>query len=139
MSVDVVDKIKEDDEGFMSIDESNLTPQNVPLLLLEIPILHSKYLKGYSKNRRVAEELKQSIKEYYAKYYYAKITSKIRKFTKHDIETMVEGETEYIEMVNKHIIFKNRQDYYELKLKSLKDVSFALKSYIEWEKFLAGA
>ena len=139
MSVDVVDKIKEDEDGFMSIDESHLTPQNVPLLLLEIPILHSKYLKGYSKNRRVAEELNQSKKEYYAKYYHDKITSKIRKYSKHDIETLVEGETQYIELVNKHIIFKNRQDYYELKLKSLKDVSFALKSYIEWEKFLAGA
>lgn len=106
--------------------------------LLEIPKLHSKYLRFYFKEKNKLIKLESELKILYSKrWYYYKNDYDHTIEDKH-IQWHIDGDEEY----SKKLLAVNRQkhlvDYFNQLIKKSNTLSFDIKNIVDWERFVSG-
>lgn len=119
---------------------------------LKIPKLHSKYLRTLSTTRLKLKQLRNNLAEMRKikwQYYNGHLNSnqemldklgleKFKFILKADIGIYMDSDKDLIEITNKITYYEEMTKTIETILQELKNRVWELKSYIEWERFIAG-
>lgn len=108
--------------------------------LLDGPIFYSTLLQLFVKENKNLNLLEQEKDELYASLYrHFKYDSDVRWETKHEIETQMYTTKPYIAILSKIEDQQEIVTYLQQQLENVKSLSFAIKNYIDWQKFVSGA
>ena len=108
--------------------------------LLDGPIFYSTLLQLFVKENKNLNLLEQEKDELYASLYrHFKYDSDVRWETKHEIETQMYTTKPYIVILSKIEDQQEIVTYLQQQLENVKSLSFAIKNYIDWQKFVSGA
>lgn len=119
--------------------------------LINIPILHSKYLDILAKNRRMAKDAEfqfNKIKKLKWEYYTGKLDDKVLKqygwepfpyVLKSDIQTYIDSDEDIRKYLVKKQVHDDIVDVCTAILKELNSRTFQLKDFIAWERFIQGS
>lgn len=119
--------------------------------LINIPILHSKYLDILAKNRRMAKDAEfqfNKIKKLKWEYYTGKLDDKVLKqygwepfpyVLKSDIQTYIDSDDDIRKYLVKKQVHDDIVDVCTAILKELNSRTFQLKDFIAWERFIQGS
>lgn len=108
--------------------------------LLDGPIFYSTLLQLFVKENKNLNLLEQEKDELYASLYrHFKYESDVRWETKHEIETQMYTTKPYIVILSKIEDQQEIVTYLQQQLENVKSLSFAIKNYIDWQKFVSGA
>lgn len=129
------------------IDETELGMEAI-----KIPNLHNKYLKIFMIERVVLHKLKtqqKKIKKTLVEYYLGELDKSelaelgraqfYKRLLKNEIDTYIESDDMYIDIVLKVAAQDEKVSYLESILKSLNNRNFQIKSAIDWNKLTMGA
>jgi hypothetical protein len=118
--------------------------------LLEIPILHSKYLNILSNHRLLSTQAEfkyKKMKKIKWEYYMGKMDDEdLQKYgwkpfpyvLKSDISTYLESDEDLNKYLAQKVLHDEIVDVCQSIMKELNSRTFQLKSYIDWEKFVSG-
>lgn len=116
-----------------------LTKENVLLKNIEIPKLYSKYLDIFSILLKKYKSLfRKSEILYKNKYHYYKYDFKYDLKNKSEIDLYVEGDKDYIELKKQVDESELMLKYVEKTLNNINTMSYNIKNFIEYTKFLNG-
>ena len=131
-------------------EDTTIDSTNVDLELLKIGSLHSKYLNILSQHRLLVKDaefkynrMKKLKWEYYsgkmseedlAKHGWEPFSFKL----KSDIPTYMEADEDIIRIQEKKVYHEEAVKVIEYILNELKQRTWQLRSYIDWEKFVGG-
>lgn len=121
--------------------------------LLNIPKLHCKYLQCLNEHKLASIKLKSEydiLKNIKIEYYLGHLDEEtlnqygweqfdLKLGTKGNIDRYLSADKELIKLLNKKSYHDNTASTIESILNEIKNRNWELRSYIEWEKFLAGA
>jgi len=126
--------LKEHIDKKITLDITKLNAQ-----LLESPILYSSVLQLFIKENKILNNLEIEKDEKYASLYkHFKYDSDVRWETKHEIESQMYSDKSYLMILSKIEDQQEVVTYLQQQLENIKNMSFAIKNYIEWQQFLAG-
>ena len=119
---------------------------------LKIPRLHQKYYKIYSTEKLLMRKLEAELKIFQSikyEYYAGELAQEDlrehgwepfpKKVLRADIPRMVDSDRQVIERTLKNALQKEKVDFCDAIIKSLRDRGFLIKSAIDWRKFTSGA
>lgn len=118
--------------------------------LLDIPILHSKYLNILSNHRLLSKQAEfkyNQMKKIKWEYYMGKMDDEdLKKYgwkpfpyiLKSDISTYLESDEDLNKYLAQKILHDEIVDVCQSIMKELNSRTFQLKSFIDWEKFVSG-
>lgn len=117
-----------------------LTEENVSLLTLKIPNLHTKYLDIYVKEMKVFKLLALEKGKLYAKLYHEHKFEGVYKLdSMKEIETYCNADPEYYKKCQEYVLQEIIVKYLESTIDNIQKLNFVVKNYIEWRKFLSGS
>ncbi len=132
-------------------NDSKVDLTDVSREILNIPILHSKYL-GYMSRHRISERKAMSdymkMKRVKWEYYSGKMSKEQLDeygweqfpFTlKSDITTYIESDDDLIKLMNKKVYHEEAAKYCEYILKELNQRTWQLREHLQHERFIHGA
>jgi len=105
--------------------------------LSEVPLIYDTFLKLFIKEHKVLQnmKLKKDIK-YADLYRNLKFNSDIRLENKHEIENQMFSDISYQKIVSDINDQQEIVTFLEQTLENVKNLSFAIRNYIDWRKFL---
>lgn len=119
--------------------------------LINIPILHSKYLDILAKNRRMAKDAEFQLnktKKLKWEYYTGKLDEKVLKqngwepfpyVLKSDIQTYIDSDDDIRKCLVRKQMYDDIVDVCTAILKELNSRTFQLRDFIAWERFIQGS
>jgi hypothetical protein len=129
-------------------EDSKINDLEIDIASLNIPQLHSKYMKFFSDyryKRKEAELRLKVLRREKFEYYSGKADPEIYaqnpfdlKVLKSDINLYIDSDKEIINLQMKIDSFDIIIDYLESVLKMITNRSFQIKNVIEWRKFIDG-
>ena len=127
-------KLKAHIQTQLTVDPNNLQSQ-----LLGLALLRSKYVDIFILENKELNKMKTTKDELYAELYkFYEYEANERWDTKSEIESQMYTDKRYVKMLNdiedqQEVVTKLQQI-----LEDIKTLSFSIKNYMDWQKFLAG-
>jgi hypothetical protein len=119
--------------------ELTLNEENVGLLTLKIPNLHTKYLDIYVKEMKIFKTIALDKTKLYSKLYHENKFEGVYKLDSvKEIDIYCNRDPEYYKKSQEYLLQEIIVKYLEATLDNIQKLNFVIKNYIEWRKFLAG-
>lgn len=132
MTTEQFTKLKKLTEESVTIDLNKLQTQ-----LLEIPLLHDRYLTLFIRENKSLNFLQTQKQELYAKLYkHFKYDANERWETKHEIESQMYTDKSYVSLLSRIDDQQEIVTYLEKTIDNIKNLSFTIKNYMDWQRFL---
>lgn len=123
----ILDNIERD----LKYDESNIDK-----LMLNLPLIHSKYIAIFSAAQKLYRDLEVDLKELHAKRYkYYKEDYDRRMDNKSEIDEMIHQEKEYIELLREVRKQETVCNFLERSVDNIKNMNYVIKSYVDWKRY----
>ena len=130
-----------DFEKLQKITEQKVTFEKHNLLgkLTELPVLYQTYLRILINEQKELNELKSKQDIIYGQLYQTyKFESQYRWDTKNEIESQINADSTYNSIRSSCMEQESVVNYLSITLDNIKSMSFQIRSYIDYEKFLNG-
>lgn len=130
-----------DFEKLQKITETKITFEKHSLLgkLTEIPVLYQTYLRILMKEQKELNDLKSKQEVLYGQLYQTyKFESTYRWETKNEIESQINSDPSYTSIKAQYQDQEVVVNYLSITLDNIKSMSFQIRAYIDYEKFLNG-
>jgi len=120
-------------------NDLQLTDANVLDKSLNLPILYQKYLDVFISQMRVFKNLERDKQNMYSKkYHHYKFEGDFQLDSKGEIETYINGDDDYDELLRKYNVQALVIEYLENVLDNIKKLTFTIKNYVTFKMFLSG-
>lgn len=119
-------------------EDFSLRQDKLETKLLQIPNLHSKYLRYYFNEKKKLLQLESELKVLYRKKWYYYLKDWDYTIEEKHIPWHIESDTEYSKKLLDVSRQKNIVDYFLHTIKKCNALSFDVKNVIEWNKFING-
>lgn len=134
MTISEFEKLKKEAEAEMSFDKSNAAEKNIL-----IPNLYQKWLGIFNvESSRLAVIRIDLEKKRGELYQFYKTEDKVAHDTQKEIECCINSNPEYLDIKAKEIKQVAIVDYLEGTLNNIKQLSFSLRNFIEYQKIQLG-
>ena len=131
---EILESIKDSFENDTKIEIEALTQY-----CLNIPRMYKKYLDLYIQAQTIANKKKTELKNLYAqKYIDYKINHHISFKTKNELDDIIKGDKDYLELEQEYKEWLEIIAYLEKVLDYFKSVNYLIKNIIDWEKVKVG-
>ena len=144
--------MKYDEISNMWAQDSVINKCDLGLAALNVPLIHNKYFKMFSRERvnlRATEDKIAKLKLIKTEYYLGTLDEDIikangwdqweRRTLKGDIPLYLEADTDMCDLKMKLAMAYEKVDFLESILKQITGMGWLIKSSIDWQKFQAGA
>lgn len=128
------EKLQQVAEKQIQFDKDNLQGK-----LTDLPRLYQGYLRILIKEQKELSALKNKLDERFGQLYQLyKFESTYRWESKNEIESQINSDQSYIQLKIKYQEQDSVVNYLSITLDNIKSMSFQIRSYIDYEKFLNG-
>ncbi|MFW6311151.1 MAG: recombination mediator protein UvsY [Nanoarchaeota archaeon] len=121
------------------VNSVKIDEDKIDHIITKIPLLHSKYLRLYSTEFHKLKLLQIKIDKLYGDlYHYYRYEYDYSMDKKYEIETYINKDERYIKLRKGFAFQDTVVKFLENTIKTIKELNYTIKNYIDWKKLLAG-